>query len=391
LAEDDATAIVNEEMSLEWLDEEKLSADLTEMAEDALYRLSEEPMTRATMASSLDMGTVPPGDVIAATGIFGPGVRSQRSRQRPALTKVRWPKEEHFVKYYHPPDEMLPQPLSPKAKEVQPLPSPRKTISRLEDSTSKGVQSFIFWQFALNKEQEAATTQRKNSVKSVGMFEASAVYRHSCAQQEVPPAEMMDPRPIFGECVEVKSSSIVGTRQCYAVADAVRACMPCRISFLDTVMTDMGAARIVEAALMSGRLEHLCITGTCLSYRFCTALYNCLRVRAGNSLTEIVLRSCGLGTHLDVEPVDLPPMVANLYLKTLSALPEGIIDPAASDADLLEEQPLEPEDAAALEGLAETAAAEVKAEDVVVEKKDVGGRGKKKAAPNPGAGRGGGS
>merc|ERR1719443_514394 len=89
--------------------------------------------------------------------------------------------------------------------------------------------------------------------------------------------------------------------------------------------------------MMSGRLEHLSVKGTCLSYRFCTALYNCLRVKNGNSLVELVLKGCGLGNFLDVDPVELPALIANTYVKSMSMLPDGIVEATAVDLDLRED------------------------------------------------------
>merc|ERR1712151_167298 len=100
--------------------------------------------------------------------------------------------------------------------------------------------------------------------------------------------------------MEVTSTKkVLGTPQCYAFAEAVRASMPWKLAFRDVLLTDMGAARICESAIMTGRLQHLTVTGTCLGFRFCTTLHAILRTRAGNTLTDLVLQGCGLGGHLD--------------------------------------------------------------------------------------------
>lgn len=322
-----------------------MSAELSQMAEEALRSNAGGGTTvERSRGSTIDAASVPAGDVIAATGIFGSKAKSMRAQRRPVLASVRWPSEEQFDDFYHPPEEYQAPPMSPKVKEDQPLPSARKSISCLEESTSPGIQSFIYWQFLNRKEQEASIKQRPWSGKAVGMFEASALYREACGQLGVPVQEMIVPRPIFGDSVEVSSLVVVGTKQCYAVAEALRACMPRKIAFTNTVMTDMGAARIAEAAVNGCRLESLRVTGTCLGYRFCTALYDCLRTKNGNTLSEITLRGCGFGLNLDVEPRELPALVANTYNKCLSALPEGIIDPAREDADLRAASPSEPGD-----------------------------------------------
>jgi hypothetical protein len=102
----------------------------------------------------------------------------------------------------------------------------------------------------------------------------------------------------------------------------------------------MGAARICESAIMTGNLQHLTVTGTCLGYRFCTTLHAILRTKVGNTVTDLVLQGCGLGGHLEQELSDLPQLVAATYSKGLAALPEGIIGftPSTLESATTEEQ-----------------------------------------------------
>lgn len=335
MCEDTATEVVKSGGSLRWLENDALHSELMEKAEAALNEPESARWSYHSQRNTLEAGVVPAGDVILATGALGVGVRSKRAKQRPKLMENRWPTIGRFEHYYHVPEELQPRPPSPKFKDPEPLPPGRESIARLEDSTSSGVQSFIYWQYLRNKEQEetASMNQRPWSGKAVGMFEAGAIFRHACAQLGVSPQEVMMPRPVFSERMEVLSDVTVSTKQCYAFAEALRACMPTHLTFRDVLFTDMGAAKIVETAIMTGRLQNLTIVGTSLSYRFCSALYAALRLRHGNSLTDLTLQGCGLGNHLAVELSELPPLVATAYSKGVAALPEGVIDPAVVSED----------------------------------------------------------
>eukprot|EP00927_Polykrikos_kofoidii_P060488 TRINITY_DN55450_c0_g1_i1.p1 TRINITY_DN55450_c0_g1~~TRINITY_DN55450_c0_g1_i1.p1 ORF type:complete len:1333 (+),score=186.86 TRINITY_DN55450_c0_g1_i1:284-4282(+) len=267
---------------------------------------------------------------------------SDMTKDRGTLRKHRWPSIETFDQHYTIPKELLPPTPTQLPEEQRPLPVARPTIAGIEESTSFSAQAYMWpalYQMRQQKEQ-SPSDQRPQSGTPANIFEAGVIYRQACMQLGISP---ITPRPAFGEQVEIRSEGIVATQQCFAIAEAVRACAARELRLIDAFMTDMGVARIVDAAMKSGRLQNLVIEGSCLSHRTCTTLHDCLRSRIGTSLSELTLAQCGLGGDLEETDEALPTEAAaafargrqliDLCEKSIAARKTSVADAQEEDDD----------------------------------------------------------
>ena len=150
---------------------------------------------------------------------------------------------------------------------------------------------------------------------------AAAVYRTACNQLGIPSFE---PPPVFNELVEVGDIGCEGTKQCYAIAEAIRVCAPLAIKVTNAFLTDEGAARIIQAAIWCGKLRSLSISGSILSYKTCLAIQAGLRASGGANLSELSLTACGLGGWLeDGPPIPLPTSAEEKYQRAKDELWHG--------------------------------------------------------------------
>lgn len=288
------------------------SQSVTRCASAASRR--EDGLLRA--ASSGGFGDAPPGAMPAcipsSCGLpLANSAGLSLERDHAALRKRRWPSMAKFERHYDVPEERLPPPAPTLEEEPRPLPMARATVADMEDSTSFGAQAYMWPALYQARElkEHNPSGQRPQSGTPANMFEAGVIYRQACAQLGI---NAMSPRPVFGERVEIRSNGIAGTQECFAIAEAVRACAA-RELILDACMTDMGVSRIVESAMKAGRLQSLVLAGSCLSHRTCMTLYTSLCTRVGTSLSELSLAQCGLGGNLEEELHELPDATAAAF------------------------------------------------------------------------------
>jgi hypothetical protein len=112
-------------------------------------------------------------------------------------------------------------------------------------------------------------------------------------------------------------------------------------------LTDLGAARIIEAACRGGRLKHLKIEGSVLNYHTIAALHERLRTRNGLGLESLALAECGVGGDLDGTPnAALPPAAALAYFRAREILEKH--DRAAAEAQRVLDEAVDAAEAAAL-------------------------------------------
>mmetsp|Transcript_105697 Transcript_105697/g.187978 ORF Transcript_105697/g.187978 Transcript_105697/m.187978 type:complete len:1306 (+) Transcript_105697:40-3957(+) len=252
----------------------------------------------------------------------------EASAESPA--RRQWPSTESFERFYHIPEEMLPlQPLQSQGPQYDPLPPARPTIAGIEDAKSLGMHAYLLPSLlssatSSSQAQEpqrprtASGSQGKTPRQPKNIFLATSFYRDACANLGIQP---LQPPPIFGpDTVEIQHGSIDGTKQCYAIAEGVKACAPKHIDVIDAFLTDMGAASVVDAAMSSGRLESLSLSGSPLSYRTVLALHTSLRTRSGSSLQQLSLAECGLGGDLEEDPELLPERAASTYARSHSSI-----------------------------------------------------------------------
>eukprot|EP00931_Biecheleriopsis_adriatica_P063564 TRINITY_DN38517_c0_g1_i1.p1 TRINITY_DN38517_c0_g1~~TRINITY_DN38517_c0_g1_i1.p1 ORF type:complete len:1281 (+),score=268.42 TRINITY_DN38517_c0_g1_i1:110-3952(+) len=250
--------------------------------------------------------------------------------------RYEWPSLETFEQFYHIPEELLPPPR-PKSKgqKYGELPPARPTISSFDEAKDPGLDVSLLPALlssaagapGLRDQQQRPSIQQPAEPQNV--FLATSAYRKACSKLCVQP---LLPPPLFGSILEIVDCNIDGTKQCYAIAEAVRTAAPQRVMIHDTSLTDLGTAAVVESACSSGRLQTLKLSGSPLSYHTCLALHTCLRSRMGSSLQELSLAECGLGGDLDEELEMLPGRAASTYGKSRSSLfPEEDPD---SQADL---------------------------------------------------------
>jgi len=318
LAEDGISLMRAAGGSLEWVDFAGLDMQLDSEGYASVDQGSNAESSN-TVAALSGLSPVPSGQSDdAATGAEGAEeIPAWKMMQEgPQLRRRPWPSLAMFEQFYHPPNKLEATPSLPSRHELKPLGQGRTTIAGMEASVTSGPRTRPLPGVISLQEREQAALRPKQQ-KPAGLFESTAVYRQACSQLDVEP---LKPIPIFGECVEISNHSIESTRHCYAVAETVQVCAPKELLLVDAMLTDMGAARIVESAMMKGQLRSLNITGSCLSYLTCAALGTCLRTRAGASLTALSLRECGLGGDLDEELAELPERAASLYARSRVAL-----------------------------------------------------------------------
>eukprot|EP00929_Paragymnodinium_shiwhaense_P054064 TRINITY_DN27099_c0_g1_i1.p1 TRINITY_DN27099_c0_g1~~TRINITY_DN27099_c0_g1_i1.p1 ORF type:complete len:1464 (-),score=380.45 TRINITY_DN27099_c0_g1_i1:227-4618(-) len=270
------------------------------------------------------------------------------TRDHPVLRRRRWPSIAKFENYWDvPEDEIPPKPVT-LVPEPVPLPPAKKTIASIEESTSHGAQAYLWPALAQFAEppEEIRLIQEAEAAKPANVFKGSVVYRQACLQLSVP---VLSPRPVFGESVELRDVLMDSTFQCYAVAAAVRASAPKELRLANAQMTDIGGARIVEAGLRGGRLEGLSIVASCINYKTCTALHECLRMR-GSKLASLQISQCGVGEDLDINVDDLTGLFQQAYRRSTEAFERIAERIEAEEANLHAELSSEDE-AAFLESL----------------------------------------
>lgn len=242
------------------------------------------------------------------------GVRTRHRRLRSAGKDVtagrRWPSTELFERHYrmpHSAQRVLEQSVEREDFKSEfssfmdgPVQERRRTIARIEDALSPEELAML----PPLEDSSASTptttlpsTEEQN--QTVRIFEASEVYRQVCEKFGITPCA---PMPFFGDTVEIEDP-IWGARHCYAVAAAVRMCAPRELILRNNLLTDAGAAKIVEMFFFSPRAEKIHFEGSSLSYKTMTTLYNASTT--GNfTVSALCFKGVGLGTNVDLD--DLP-------------------------------------------------------------------------------------
>jgi hypothetical protein len=241
------------------------------------------------------------------------GVRTRQRQLRSAAIDVnagcRWPSIEVFEKHYkmpHSAQRVLEQSWGSTRKEFKSefssvVDSPvveRRTIARIEDALSPEELAML----PPMEDEKIATPATLPSVddqnQTVRIFEASEVYQQVCDKFGLHP---LAPVPFFGDTVEI-DAPVWGARHCYAIAAAIRMCAPRELVLKNNLLTDTGAAKILEMVLASPRADKVHFEGSSLSYKAMNALY--VASKGNFTVSGLYFRACGLGTNIDLD--DLP-------------------------------------------------------------------------------------
>jgi len=242
-----------------------------------------------------------------------------------------WPDLKLFNEYYQtPPHLRLPKRSLLASESLPQLPS-RNTIGGIEEATLQG--NFPDLLPALIKSATGSlkvpepkvntdpTLPAKRSGSKQNIFHATAVYRDACKRFKV---KVLNTLPILGEMVELVGSNLEETKHCYAFAEAVEASANVKgLKIEDCQMSDMGVAKVIEAAFAGEHLEVVSLSGLTLSYCSIVALHTALRQnRLGRCLKQLTLTACGVGGDLELMPCG----VAAIYDKCRELLKTDVAE-----------------------------------------------------------------
>lgn len=298
--------------SLDWIDIDGL-----------VRKLNTDPMAKMDSSKTLALSSTTgqqKGDSLSLASTLASQPLKEKNTGLESESR-RWPSIETFEEFYHVPDHARPRTEVP-PMQLLPLKPVRPTISSFDDLGSLSGTAY-FWAALSGPGSPPSMASMKSAQdrkERAGIFEAAAIYRQACKVFKIRP---LSPMPVFGDSVELTDSGNEATRQCYALAEALRACGPSKLAISNSFMTDVGVAKLIRAVLPSGRLQRLRLTGLLLGHRSCVELYACLRSRGGHSLQELQVSSCGVGDDLD-ETLELDPVAASAYADGSSYLKDSM-------------------------------------------------------------------
>jgi len=235
--------------------------------------------------------------------------RGRHRRVRATVMDVRaarrWPSADLFDKHYlvpHSAQRVLSSYEDSREELSAGLDEPareRRTISRIEDALSPEELAMLRpLEGSSSSPPATALPSTEDQSQTVRIFEASEVYRQVCEKFGLSP---LAPVPFFGDTVEI-DAPLWGARHCYAVAAAIRMCAPRDLELKNNLLTDAGAAKVLEMMFFSPRAEKVHIEGSSLGYRSMNILHSASK--ASFAVSGMYFRACGLGSNIDLD--DLP-------------------------------------------------------------------------------------
>lgn len=330
LVEDGASLLCAERGSLDCVDVRGLVARMNEGEESPTCTERQFGVSGPRSLSPLSSDDLGRGFLDTTTPKARSPTSSAAWQPTPTLRRRNWPSLETFEEHYYPSWTALPRLEVPAATQAyRPLPSGRKSIANLNEALNNDPRDLALPMPPRQRVKERRSSQWAvpgsplssapgGSAVGGAVPEPAEAYRRACVRLGARPLE---PAPRFGDSLELIDVVADSTKQGYAIAEGIAAKPPREVKLVDAFLTDMGCERIVEAAITSGQVQKMTITGSCLNYRTCVAFYTSLRGRGGASLVALNLSECGLGGDMEEQQLaELPVRAAEAYARSRALL-----------------------------------------------------------------------